>query len=177
MLNWRSKREHTGSDKSVFEDTDHSAIGKSSNDRVVSKPHTYAKAHQDPCLFSKIGRTRHQVRKACNVHPCQDPTKTARIGWRHQANHGRHPLADAVQSGSCECPIVSSKTQVGEERPKAEQYCPLTQCQCWQIHKARAMRKVSIAVVFVALILSMSSCATTGYGCNGKGKLITRVRQ
>lgn len=33
-------------------------------------------------------------------------------------------------------------------------------------------------IAFAAFIaISMSSCVTNGYGCHGKGKIITRVRQ
>jgi hypothetical protein len=37
------------------------------------------------------------------------------------------------------------------------------------------MKKL-IIIALIALI-GLSSCATNGYGCKGRGKLITRVKQ
>lgn len=40
------------------------------------------------------------------------------------------------------------------------------------------MKKTIITLAAIAVIaLLLSSCATNGYGCKGKGKIMTRVRQ
>ena len=36
---------------------------------------------------------------------------------------------------------------------------------------------ILICIVFFGLLAGMTSCATNGYGCKGRGKLITRVPQ
>jgi len=36
---------------------------------------------------------------------------------------------------------------------------------------------VLIVIVMLALIAGLTSCATNGYGCKGRSKLITRVPQ
>ena len=40
----------------------------------------------------------------------------------------------------------------------------------------KAMPLVSIVVVLLFVSISFSSCFTSGYGCKGKSRIITRVR-
>lgn len=39
------------------------------------------------------------------------------------------------------------------------------------------MRKLILLLVLGAIVIITSSCARNGYGCQGRGKIITRVRQ
>ncbi len=39
------------------------------------------------------------------------------------------------------------------------------------------MKKATSILVLVAILTIFNSCATNGYGCKGRGKIITRVRQ
>lgn len=41
----------------------------------------------------------------------------------------------------------------------------------------KASKIILIVIVMLALISGLMSCATNGYGCRGKGKIITRVKQ
>ena len=34
-----------------------------------------------------------------------------------------------------------------------------------------------IIIIITTIVVLLSSCAMQGYGCNGKGKIITRVKQ
>ena len=39
------------------------------------------------------------------------------------------------------------------------------------------MNKTMFIILLVSVMLTVTSCATNGYGCKGRGKIITRVRQ
>lgn len=39
------------------------------------------------------------------------------------------------------------------------------------------MNKTMFIILLVSVMLIVTSCATNGYGCKGRGKIITRVRQ
>jgi len=39
------------------------------------------------------------------------------------------------------------------------------------------MNKTMFIILLVSVILLTTSCATNGYGCKGRSKIITRVRQ
>jgi hypothetical protein len=41
----------------------------------------------------------------------------------------------------------------------------------------KASKIILIVIVMLALINGLMSCATNGYGCKGRGKIITRVKQ
>jgi hypothetical protein len=41
----------------------------------------------------------------------------------------------------------------------------------------KLVKYVIVTIFTVAIVSCFMSCATNGYGCRGKGKLITRVRQ
>lgn len=41
----------------------------------------------------------------------------------------------------------------------------------------KLVKCVIVTIFMVAIVSCFMSCATSGYGCKGKGKLITRVRQ
>ena len=40
----------------------------------------------------------------------------------------------------------------------------------------KAMPLVSVVVILLCVSISFSSCFTSGYGCKGKSRIITRVR-
>ncbi len=44
-------------------------------------------------------------------------------------------------------------------------------------NETKVLAMISIATALLLITLLTTSCATSGYGCKGRGKLITRVPQ
>ena len=44
-------------------------------------------------------------------------------------------------------------------------------------NETKVLSMISIATALLLIALMVSSCATNGYGCRGKSKIMTRVRQ
>ena len=39
------------------------------------------------------------------------------------------------------------------------------------------VKVIAVVITAIVIVLLCSSCATQGYGCKGRGKIITRVKQ
>ena len=46
-----------------------------------------------------------------------------------------------------------------------------------QEHDVKSSKMLLVVMLVIMLVAMLSSCATNGYGCKGRGKLITRVPQ
>jgi hypothetical protein len=44
-------------------------------------------------------------------------------------------------------------------------------------NETKVLTMISLATALLLIALMVSSCATNGYGCRGKSKIMTRVRQ